>query len=286
MKKISKQIRITPRGNQSLELYLRDISSLPLLSVDEEVTLAQRIHAGDEKALERLVLGNLRFVVSIAKCYVGCGLELPDLVSAGNIGLITAARRFDETYGVKFCSYAVNWIRQSILSALAKEGHLVRLPANQVSLLSKLNNETAQLEQELQRAPSNDEVSERIGANDSHCQRLLRTAVKPISLDAPLQNSDDLARIDTLTDSSAPATDAGLMRQSLHDDIQRILSSLSSTESTVLRMSFGIGHTRTYSIDEIALRMDLSSERVRQIHNKALMRLRNNSGSERLRSLL
>ena len=154
MKSFTKQIRITPRDNQSLDLYLHDIAPLPLLSVDEEVSLAQRIHAGDEKALERLVLGNLRFVVSRAKGYVGFGLELPDLVSAGNIGLITAARRFDETYGVKFCSYAVNWIRQSILSTLAKEGRLVKLPSNQISFLSKYNNETAQLEQELLRTPS------------------------------------------------------------------------------------------------------------------------------------
>ncbi len=286
MKSFTKQIRITPRDNQSLDLYLRDIAPLPLLSVDEEVSLAQRIHAGDEKALERLVLGNLRFVVSIAKGYVGFGLELPDLVSAGNIGLITAARRFDETYGVKFCSYAVNWIRQSILSTLAKEGRLVKLPSNQISFLSKYNNETAQLEQELLRTPSKDEVTERLGTDDSHCEWLLRTAEKPLSLDAPIQDNGELARIDNLTDTSASNPDESLMRESLHNDILSILSTLSGTESKVLKMSFGIGHPHAYSMDEIAVRMDLSRERVRQIHNKAIMRLRNNSGTERLRTYL
>lgn len=286
MKTSTKQIRITPRDNQSLDLYLRDIASQPLLTVDEEVSLAQRIHAGDEKALEQLVLGNLRFVVTIAKNYVGCGLELPDLVSAGNIGLITAARRFDETYGVKFCSYAVHWIRQSIMTFLAKEGRLVKLPSNQIRFLSKFNNETARLEQELQRTPSKGEVTDQLGENETRCDWLLRTSEKPLSLDAPIQNGEDLARVETLTDSSAPKPDESLMRESLHDDIENILSTLSKTESKVLRMSFGIDHHRAYSMDEIAMRMNLSRERVRQIHNKAILRLKNNSSNDRLKDYL
>lgn len=286
MKKIQKKFSVTPRDNQSLDLYLRDIAKLPRLTVDEEVVLAQRIHNGDEEALEQMVLGNLRFVVTIAKHYIGCGLELPDLISAGNIGLITAARRFDETIGVKFCSYAVNWIRQSIMNALAKYGRLVKLPSNQISFISKINNETARLEQELHRTPNNDEVTERLGAKDSSCEWLLHTAEKPLSLDAPVQDNGELARIDTLTDTSAPKTDESLIRESLHMDIENILSNLSNNESKVLKMSFGIDHKRAYSMDEIALRMNLSRERVRQIHTKAISRLQNNSSKDLLRDYL
>ena len=286
MRNLQKQFRVTPRDSRSLDLYLRDIARLPLLSVDEEVSLAKRIHAGDEHAVERLVLGNVRFVVTVAKHYMGCGLELPDLISAGNIGLIVAARRFDETRGNRFCSYAIWWIRQSILCALGRESRMVALPANQQALLSKLGKEMARLEQELQRTPTMCEVTDRMGQDEALLNRLLGTSGRALSLDAPLSDEEDYALVDTLTDPAAPATDDALMRESLHDDLEPLLANLSQNESTVLKMYFGIGHPRAYSMDEIGLRIGMSRERVRQIHNKAIMRLRNNSGAQRLKSYL
>ena len=286
MKNLQKQFRVTPRDSRSLDLYLRDIARQPLLTIDEEVSLARRIHAGDEKAVEQLVLGNVRFVVTVAKHYMGCGLELPDLISAGNMGLLTAARRFDETRGIKFCSYASIWIRQAILSALSKNSRMVALPANQQALLSKLGKEMARLEQELQRTPTMSEVTDRLGQDEALLNSLLGTSGRALSLDAPLAGEEDYALVDTLTDPAAPATDAGLMRESLHDDLESLLGNLSQNEGTVLKMYFGIGHPRAYSMDEIGLRIGMSRERVRQIHNKAIMRLRNNSGAQRLKSYL
>lgn len=286
MRNLQKQFRVTPRDSRSLDLYLRDIARQPLLSVDEEVSLARRIHAGDEKAVEQLVLGNVRFVVTVAKHYMGCGLELPDLISAGNMGLLTAARRFDETRGIKFCSYASIWIRQAILSALSKNSRMVALPANQQALLSKLGKEMARLEQELQRTPTMSEVTDRLGQDEALLSSLLGTSGRALSLDAPLAGEEDYALVDTLTDPAAPSTDAGLMRESLHDDLESLLGNLSQNEGTVLKMYFGIGHPRAYSMDEIGLRIGMSRERVRQIHNKAIMRLRNNSGAQRLKSYL
>ena len=248
--------------------------------------MARRIHAGDEKAVEQLVLGNVRFVVTVAKHYMGCGLELPDLISAGNMGLLTATRRFDETRGIKFCSYASIWIRQAIMSALSKNSRMVALPANQQALLSKLGKEMARLEQELQRTPTMSEVTDRLGQDEALLNSLLGTSGRPLSLDAPLSDEEDYTLVDTLTDPAAPATDAALMRESLHDDLEPLLANLSQNESTVLKMYFGIGHPRAYSMDEIGLRIGMSRERVRQIHNKAIMRLRNNSGAQRLKSYL
>lgn len=286
MKDLQKQVRVTPRDSRSLDLYLRDIARLPLLSVDEEVSLAKRIHAGDERAVEQLVLGNVRFVVTVAKNYMGCGLDLPDLISAGNIGLITAARHFDETRGTKFCSYAIWWIRQSILRALGRDCRMVAIPANQQALLSKFGNETARLEQELQRSPSTSEVTDRLQQKEAHMNCLLRTSLKTLSLNAPLAGEEDLVLIDTLTDPAAPKTDDGLMRESLHDDLECLLANLPQAESKVLKMYFGIGHPRTYSMDEIGLRMNLSRERVRQLYTKAMSRLQHSSSKEHLRDYL
>ena len=286
MKDLQKQIRVTPRDSRSLGLYLRDIARLPLLSVDEEVSLARRIHAGDEKAVERLVLGNVRFVVTVAKHYMGCGLELPDLISAGNMGLLTAARRFDETRGIKFCSYASIWIRQAIMSALSKNSRMIALPANQQALLSKLGKEMARLEQELQRTPTMSEVTDRLGQDEALLNSLLGTSGRALSLDAPLSDEEDYALVDTLTDPAAPATDAGLMRESLHDDLESLLGNLSQNEGTVLKMYFGIGHPRAYSMDEIGLRIGMSRERVRQLHTKAMSRLQRSSSKEHLRDYL
>ena len=286
MKNLQKRISVTPRDSQTLDQYMRDIAQLPRLSVEEEVSLAQRIRTGDEKAFEQLVLGNVRFVITVAKHYQGCGLDLPDLISAGNIGLVTAAKRFDETMGNKFCSYAVWWIRQSILQALAKEGRMVALPANKVTMLSKIGKESARLEQELQRMPSRTELTDRLQEKEKRIGWLLRSSEKPMSLDAPLQSEEDVMRIDTLTDPSAPKTDDKLMKESLHHDIEAVLSNLSKNESNILKLSYGIGCTHAYSMEEIAQRMRLSRERVRQIHNKAISRLQHSSSKELLRAYL
>ena len=277
---------VTNRDSRAIDNYLRDISQQPLLTIDEEVELAQKIRQGDERALERMILGNVRFVVSVAKKYQNMGLELPDLISAGNIGLVIAAKRFDETMGNKFCSYAVWWIRQSILQALTKEGRTITLPSNQLGLLSKMNKEISRLEQELQRTPSRAEVTERLEEKDENICRLMRSSQRPLSLDAPLQDEEDVMRIDNLTDPSAPKTDDALMRESLHTDLDSILSNLPQNERRVLTMYFGIGHPRSYSMDEIGMRIGMSRERVRQLHNKALLRLQRSTTKERLRAYL
>lgn len=293
MKNLQITSRITPRDSRTVDSYLHDIAPQPLLTVDEEVELAQKIRQGDERALERLVLGNVRFVVSVAKRYQNMGLPLADLISAGNIGLVIAAKRYNETIGNKFCTYAVWWIRHSILDSLAKEGRTVSLPANQLGLLSKMNKATSRLEQELQRSPSQAEVADRlqetlsnVGNVEKHLGRLMHAPKQTVSLNAPVTDDDDTSLIDTLTDPAAPATDDALMRESLHDDLESLLGNLSQNEGTVLKMYFGIGHPRAYSMDEIGLRIGMSRERVRQIHNKAIMRLRNNSGAQRLKSYL
>lgn len=285
--------QITPRDNHCVETYLHDIAKQPLLTVDDEVELAQKIRQGDERALERLVLGNVRFVVSVAKKYQNMGIPFPDLISAGNIGLVIAAKRYDEAHGNKFCSYAVWWIRQSILQSLAKEGRTVSLPANQLRLLSKMNKATSRLEQELQRSPSRVEVADRLqeshskGGNvEKHLDQLMYAPKQTVSLNAPVMDDKDTSLIDTLTDLSAPATDDGLMRESLHDDIESLLSNLSQSEQNILSMYFGIGHSHAYSMDEIGMRIGMSRERVRQLHNKALSRLQRSSARERLRAYL
>lgn len=286
MKNLQIGSRITPRASRTIDTYLRDIAHLPLLTPEEEVSLARRIHDGDERALERMVQGNLRFVISVAKNYQNMGLELPDLISAGNMGLVTAAKRFDETRGFKFCSYAVWWIRQSILQALAKDGRTVALPSNQLGLLSKIGKASIQLEQELQRTPTASEVTERLEADEKHVSWLLLTAEKPLSLDAPLQCEDNIMRIDTLVDSSATATDDSLMQESLHTEIMNALAILPENERNILKMSFGIEHPHPYSMEEIAMHLKVSRERVRQIQGRALQRLQRSSSRDRLRAYL
>lgn len=286
MKKITISKQVTPRDSRAVELYLRDLKRFPLLTADEEVELARKIHAGDERALERMVNCNLRFVVTVAKCYQGLGLELGDLISAGNIGLISAARRFDETIGTKFSTYAVCWIRQSILQSLAKEGRAVRLPAHQQELLSKVNRELVSLEQELQRIPTIDEVADRLGETLESLNRVLLPGQRLLSLDVPLQDDSDSTRADTLADPSAHTADERLLSDSLHSDIATVLSILPDNERTILLLSFGIGTPHPASLHEIALRMDLSVERVRQLYNKALLRLQNSSVKELLREYL
>lgn len=285
MKNLQINSRITPRASRTIDTYLKDIAQLPLLTPEEEVSLARRIHAGDVRALERMVQGNLRFVVSVAKNYQNMGLELVDLISAGNIGLVTAAKRFDETRGFKFCSYAVWWIRQSILQAISKEGRTVALPANQLSLLSKMGREASRLEQELQRTPTAAEVTERLDANEEHVNWLMNTSERPLSLDAPIQGDDSSMRIDTIADSST-RTDDSLMAESLHTEIESALAILPQNEQSILKMSFGIDHPHPCSLDEIAMQMKLTRERVRQIQAKAITRLRRSSNRDRLKMYL
>ena len=285
MKNLQIKSRITPRKSKTLDTYLRDIAQLPLLTLQEEFELAQRIHSGDERALERMVQGNLRFVVSVAKNYQNMGLDLEDLISAGNIGLVTAAKCFDETRGFKFCSYAVWWIRQSILQAISKEGRTVSLPANQLSLLSKMWQEASRLEQELHRTPTAEEVTERLEANDEHVRWLLHTSERPVSLDAPVLGDEGSMRIDTIADKSS-RTDESLMAESLRTEINNALTILPQNVQNIIRMSFGIGQPHPYSMDEIAMKMNLTRERVRQIQVKALTRLRRSSNRETLKMYL
>ena len=283
MKNLQIKSRITPRSSRTIDTYLRDIAQLPLLTLQEEFELAQRIHTGDKRALERMVQGNLRFVVSVAKNYQNMGLDLEDLISAGNMGLVTAAKRFDETRGFKFCSYAVWWIRQSILQAISKEGRTVSLPANQLSLLSKMGQEASRLEQD--RTPTAEEVTERLEANEEHVRWLLHTSERPVSLDAPVLGDEGSMRIDTIADKSS-RTDESLMAESLHTEIEGALSILPQNEQRILKMSFGIGQPHPYSMDEIAIKMNLTRERVRQIQVKALTRLRRSSNTDRLKMYL
>ena len=282
--KITKSI--TNRESEALEKYLSEIGKEELVSAEEEVELAQRIRTGDKVALDSLILGNVRFVISVAKHYENLGLELSDLISAGNIGLITAAKRFDETIGVRFCSYAVWWIRQSILQALAKEGHLVKVPANQLANMSRVTKEAAHLEQELQRTPSPTEITDRIDEREELIAKAVAAAEKPQSLDAPLAIDEETPRIDTMADMDSPAPDEGLMKESLHSDIECALSNLSQSERNIVKMYYGIDQPHAYSMNEIALRMRLTSERVRQLHGRALQRLLHNPNSERLRTYL
>lgn len=286
MKNLQIGQRVTPRNTQSIDNYLRDIAHFPLLTLAEEGYLPQRIKEGDNEALNRMVEGNLRFVVSVAKNYQNLGLDLADLISVGNLGLITAAKRFDPTMGFKFCSYAVWWIRQSILQSIAKDGRTVALPANQQALLSKIVKETARLEQQLGRTPTREEVADSLEANEEHIRWIEMAADKPISLDAPLQTDEDTARIDTVENTSVPPTDATLMQESLCEEVQRVISDLPQNECMIVKMSFGIGQSRSYSLEEIALKTNLTRERVRQIRAKAIERLRRNSRKERLRVYL
>ena len=285
MKKNAIVQKITPRDTKAIEIYLREIVKFPILTSSEEISLAQRIHTGDEDALQRMVSCNLRFVISVAKQYIGCGLELDDLISAGNMGLITAAKRFDETRGFKFCSYAVWWIRQSILKALGTEGHTVSLPANKVALLNKVRNVSSSLEQELERTPSTNEISNHLQTDTSELSWVMKAYEMPVSLDAPLKDDETHTPLDSISDTSY-STDDALMKESLRTDLEYSLSALSAKERNIIKMSYGIGHPYQLSFNEIALRMSMSKERVRQIHRTALLRLRQSKYREQLQSHL
>lgn len=276
---------ITSRGSQSLEDYLNDISKQPLLTAEEEVKLAQRIHNDDREALERLVCANLRFVVSVAKQYQNQGLTLPDLINEGNIGLIKAAEKFDETRGFKFISYAVWWIRQSILQALAEQSRMVRLPLNQVSAVSRINKLIMKFEQEHERKPSAYELSELIDETPEKIRDSLRANGRPMSINAPLGEGDDSTLLEVISDENTPQADRGMIDKSLATEIERMLDTLDEREKTIVEMCFGINN-KEMTLDEISEKFGLSRERVRQIREKALLKLRHSNKKSLLQEYL
>ncbi|MDB4088018.1 RNA polymerase sigma factor RpoD/SigA [Flavobacteriales bacterium] len=282
--KITKSI--TNRESQSLDKYLQEISKETLITAEEEVLLAQRIKQGDQIALEKLIKSNLRFVISVAKQYQNQGLTLPDLINEGNLGLIKAAQRFDETRGFKFISYAVWWIRQSILQALAEQSRIVRLPLNQVGSLNKLNKTFSRLEQQYERAPSEHELADELEVTNAKVSDTLRVGGRHVSVDAPFQEGEDNSLLDVLINSDSPTADTDLMIESLQREIKRSLSTLSEREREVIILFFGIGMKHGLTLEEIGTKFDLTRERVRQIKEKAIRRLRQTSRSKLLKTYL
>ena len=281
--KISKSI--TNRESASLDKYLQEIGHEELLTTDEEVELAQRIRKGDKRALERLTKANLRFVVSVAKQYQNQGLSLPDLINEGNVGLIKAAEKFDETRGFKFISYAVWWIRQSILQAIAEQSRLVRLPLNQVGSVNKIARELSRFEQEHERKPSVDEIAERVDLPEDKIADAMKANSRHVSMDAPIADGEDSSVIDFLAGDSSN-TDRELAIESLKAEVSRILKLLTDKEQKVLRAFFGIDGSPEMTLDEIGEKYNLTRERVRQIKEKALRRLRHNTKNKLLKSYL
>jgi RNA polymerase primary sigma factor len=282
--KITKSI--TNRETASLDKYLQDIGKEELITAEEEVELARKIKTGDQGALEKLIRANLRFVVSVAKQYQNQGLSLPDLINEGNLGLIKAAQRFDETRGFKFISYAVWWIRQSILQALAEQSRLVRLPLNQVGSLNKIKKATSKLEQDYERAPSVDEIAEQLEIPKHKIDKAMKITTRYISTDAPLSQEDDLKFLDVYISDDSPRTDSQLMRESLAREIQRSLSTLTEKERDVVNLYYGIGMNHGLTLEEIGAKFNLTRERVRQIKEKAIRRLKHTSRSRLLKAYL
>ena len=281
--KITKSI--TNRESTSLDKYLQEIGREDLVSPEEEVELAQRIRKGDQKALEKLTRANLRFVVSVAKQYQNQGLSLPDLINEGNLGLIKAAEKFDETRGFKFISYAVWWIRQSILQALAEQSRIVRLPLNQVGSLNKINKALSKFEQEHERQPSSEELSEMIDVPKDKISDTLRVSGRHVSVDAPFVEGEDNNLLDVLPNDDSPSADKSLVNESLNVEIERALSTLSSREREIIKSFFGIG-SQEMTLEEIGERFGLTRERVRQIKEKAIRRLKSPSRSKQLKAYL
>ena len=278
---------ITNRDSASLEKYLQDIGKEGMVTPHEEVELARRIKQGDHDALDKLTRANLRFVVSVAKQYQNQGMSLPDLINEGNLGLIKAAQRFDETKGFKFISYAVWWIRQSILQAIAEQSRMVRLPLNQIGAMNKVKKALSKLEQQYGRDPSPEEISAVVDLSYGQVRDVLRVTNRPVSMDAPFDNNDENnTLLDVLANDDTPGTDSSLIDQSLTEDINRSLSTLSKREAEVIRMFFGIGTKHSMSLDEIGVELSLTRERVRQIKETGLRRLKHNSRNKLLKSYL
>ncbi|MEM0995727.1 MAG: sigma-70 family RNA polymerase sigma factor [Bacteroidota bacterium] len=283
--KISKQI--TNRESQSLDKYLHEIGKVDLLTPDEEVELARRIREGDHAALEKLAKANLRFVVSVAKQYQNQGLSLGDLINEGNLGLIKAAQRFDETRGFKFISYAVWWIRQSILQALAEQSRIVRLPLNRVGAMNRIVKAFSKLEQNFEREPSPQEIAEAIdGMSEKEVRDTMKISGRHVSMDAPLVQGEENRLLDVLENDEEPDPDATLMSESLSKEVERALSTLTEREAEVIRLYFGIGVEHSLTLEEIGEKFDLTRERVRQIKEKAIRRLRQTTRSKPLKTYL
>ena len=281
--KITKSI--TNRESASLDKYLQEIGREELITVEEEVELAQRIKKGDQVALDKLTRANLRFVVSVAKQYQNQGISLPDLINEGNLGLIKAAEKFDETRGFKFISYAVWWIRQSILQALAEQSRIVRLPLNQVGSLNKINKALSQFEQQYERQPSPDELADMLEIPREKIADTLRVSGRHVSVDAPFVDGEDNSLLDVLVNNDSPNADKGLVNESLNTEIERALSTLTERERDIVKYFFGIG-CQEMTLEEIGEKFGLTRERVRQIKEKAIRRLRHSARSKLLKGYL
>ena len=284
--KISKQV--TNRETASLDKYLQEIGRVDLITAQEEVELAQKIRKGDQVALTKMVNANLRFVVSVSKQYQNQGLSLPDLINEGNLGLIKAAQRFDETRGFKFISYAVWWIRQSILQALAEQSRIVRLPLNKIGSINKINKAFARLEQEYDREPSADEIGVVLDLSPQDIKDAMRNAGRHVSMDAPFASSDESTSnmYDVLQSEDSPSPENALISESLRKEIERALATLTSREADVVRLYFGLNGEHAMTLEEIGERFDLTRERVRQIKEKAIRRLKHTSRSKLLKTYL
>tara|TARA_B100000900_G_scaffold406447_1_gene417487 strand:+ start:8 stop:871 length:864 start_codon:yes stop_codon:yes gene_type:complete len=282
--KITKQV--TNRETASLDKYLQEIGKVDLITAEEEVELAQRIKNGDQIALEKLTKANLRFVVSVAKQYQNQGLTLPDLINEGNLGLIKAAQRFDETRGFKFISYAVWWIRQSILQALAEQSRIVRLPLNKIGSINKINKTYAFLEQAHERQPSAEEIAKELDMTINDVKESLKNSGRHVSMDAPLVEGEDSNLYDVLNSGESPNPDRSLLHESLKTEIERALETLTPREADVVRLYFGLGEQHAMTLEEIGETFDLTRERVRQIKEKAIRRLKHTSRSKILKTYL
>lgn len=282
--KISKQV--TNRETASLDKYLQEIGRVDLITAEEEVTLAQKIKQGDQRALEKLTKANLRFVVSVAKQYQNQGLSLPDLINEGNLGLIKAAQRFDETRGFKFISYAVWWIRQSILQALAEQSRIVRLPLNKIGAINKINKAYNSLEQEYERTPNPDEIAKLLDISEKEVKDSLKNSGRHISMDAPLIQDEDTNMYDVIRENDTPTPETSLLYDSLRKEIARAISTLTPREADVIRLYFGLDGAHPMTLEEIGEKFDLTRERVRQIKEKAIRRLKHTSRSKILKTYL
>lgn len=275
MKQLKITTKITSRDSFSIDKYLNEISKLPLLTEEEEVAVAKRIHTGDSDALEELVQANLRFVVSVAKQYQNQGLALNDLINEGNIGLIKAAQKFDETKGFKFISYAVWWVRQSILQALIEQPRVVRLPMNKATIYNKIQRTIIEFEQNNQREPSNDELAEIMEMKPDELATLRATLAFHVSVDTPLSDDDETTSLDMMTDSTLNTPDSNLIDESMREELEHALQALTEREAEIVKYYFGMNeYNQSYSLDEIGLKMHLTRERVRQLKDKAIRKLR------------
>ncbi len=282
--KIIKQV--TNRETASLDKYLHEIGKVDLLSAEDEVELARKVRNGDNLALEKLIKANLRFVVSVSKQYQNQGLSLPDLINEGNLGLIKAAKRFDETRGFKFISYAVWWIRQSILQALAEQARIVRLPLNKIGSINKINKALSELEQKFEREPSVDEISKAIEIAPEDIKEAMRSSGRHVSMDAPLTDGEEGDMYEVLLSKDNPTPDGALLNDSLRKEIERALSSLTEREAAIIRLYFGLNGKHPYTLEEIGEEFNLTRERVRQIKEKAIKRLKHTTRSKILKTYL